>query len=462
MVFSSLPFLFGFLVAVLLVYYSLPKKCRNFCLFFFSILFYGFGEPVYVLLMLFSITVNFAIGLLLHRFREKRRPKKWILMLAVVINLGLLGYFKYAGFAAELLGKISIHISVPAIALPIGISFYTFQILSYIIDVYRGNCPAQKNFIQFGTYVTLFPQLIAGPIVRYVDVAYQLEHRRESWPLFNRGVTLFLVGLAKKVLLANPMGILWNSIKTDPASGILGSWVGIIAFTLQIYFDFSGYSDMACGLGNCFGFSFVKNFDYPYCSKSITEFWRRWHISLSTWFREYVYIPLGGNRKGKIRQILNLIVTWLLTGLWHGASTNFVLWGAYFCMLLIVEKFLLSTLLKKLPAIVRHIYALFFIILGWVIFDFTDMAQMGQFFWRLFTWQNGLLGAATKYMVLSFLPLLAIAAFGCFPIVKHLYQKIENQPIGIAVQSLGAVLILVLSVASLVHSGYNPFLYFRF
>lgn len=417
-----------------------------------------------MLLMLFSITVNYAAGILLHRFREKCGVRRGLLVGCILLNLGLLGYFKYAGFAAGMLAKLPglSGIAIPNIALPIGISFYTFQILSYIIDVYRGNCEAQKNYISFGTYVALFPQLIAGPIVRYVDIERQLQYREESRALFERGTKLFLVGLAKKVLLANQMGLLWSGIKSDPASGILGSWVGIIAFTLQIYFDFSGYSDMARGLGNCFGFEFVKNFDYPYVSASITEFWRRWHITLSSWFREYVYIPLGGNRRGKARQIFNLAVTWLVTGLWHGASMNFVLWGAYFCVLLILEKIGLYDLLKKLPAALQHLYALFFIVLGWVIFDFTDFGMMQQFFRRMFSLQYGVLGASARFTVIAYLPLLVFSVFACLPAIKNIYRKTETMRFGGVLQTAVATAIIVLSLAALVGSGYNPFLYFRF
>lgn len=456
--------MFFYLPVVLAVYYLMPRKLKNLCLLVFSIFFYGVGEPVYVLLMLFSITVNYVAGILLHRFRERRGIRKAVLIFCILLNLGLLGYFKYTGLAVELLKKISVFsgLPVPDIVLPIGISFYTFQILSYIVDVYRGTCGVQKNFISFGTYVVLFPQLIAGPIVRYVDIEKQLKSRSESRTLFDRGVKLFLAGLAKKVLIANQMGLLWDSLKKDPESGIIGSWIGILAFTLQIYFDFSGYSDMARGLGNFFGFEFVKNFDYPYMSKSITEFWRRWHITLSNWFREYVYIPLGGNRKGKGRQIFNLAVTWLATGLWHGASLNFVLWDAYFCGLLIIEKLGFYSFLKKLPNICRHVYTMFFVTLGWVIFDFTDFALMKQFFSRLFTLRCGLLGASAGYTVLAFLPLFAFSVFACFPVIKNLYLKTEKMRYGALLQSAAALLILTLSTAALVASGYNPFLYFRF
>lgn len=464
MVFSSLLFMFVYLVVTMGVYYLLPRKFRNPWLFVVSIIFYGFGEPIYVLLMIASITLNYVSGLFIEKFRENKGKKKLVLVLCVVVNLGLLGYFKYAGFAADMINDIPIFstLAVPEIALPIGISFYTFQAMSYVIDVYWGNCKAQKNYITFGTYVALFPQLIAGPIVRYVDVEYQLMNRKESMPMFTHGVKLFLVGLAKKVLIANQMGILWAAIKGGTNNGILGSWVGIIAFTLQIYFDFAGYSDMARGLGNMFGFEFVKNFDYPYISKSITEFWRRWHISLGTWFREYVYIPLGGNRKGTGRMVLNLAIVWLLTGLWHGASGNFVLWGAYFGILLIVEKLFLKKYLDKLPAFFSHVYALLFIVLGWVIFDFTDMAQMGAFFKSLFTLSDGVIGDKAAYMVLSYLPLLAVAVFACLPVGKKLYYKLDKTKAAVPVEVIAALIVLVLCTAALVSSSYNPFLYYRF
>ena len=465
MVFSSLLFIFVYLVVTLGVYYVLPRKLKNLWLFIVSIIFYGFGEPVYVLLMFFSITVNYVSGLLIERVRGQKGKMKALLAVCVIINLALLGYFKYAGFAVEMIKKIPIFssLAVPAIALPIGISFYTFQTMSYTIDVYRGNCAAQKNYITFGTYVALFPQLIAGPIVRYVDVEQQLMHRTETLPMFSKGIKLFLIGLAKKVLLANQLGIFWQAIKgAGVQSGILGSWVGIIAFSMQIYFDFSGYSDMARGLGNMFGFEFMKNFDYPYISASITEFWRRWHISLSTWFREYVYIPLGGNRKGKARMIINLAVVWMLTGLWHGASWNFVLWGVYFGALLIIEKLFLGKYIEKLPAFFKHLYALLFIVLGWVIFDFTDMTQMGGFFTQLFTFKNGVLGDAAAYNLIAYLPVLVIGALSCLPLVKRLYLKIDKKKGAVVFDVAATLAVLLLCTASLVSSTYNPFLYFRF
>ena len=463
MVFSSLLFMFVYFALVVAVYYIIPRKLKNLWLFVVSILFYGFGEPAYVFLMLFAITVNYITGLLFGKWADKQKIKKVILVLNVIFNLGMLGFFKYTGFALGMLNKIpGLELTVPEIALPIGISFYTFQTMSYIIDVYWGNCQVQKNYITFGTYVVLFPQLIAGPIVRYIDVEYQLQYRKETTELFAKGVKLFVLGLAKKVLIANQMGLLWTQLKGDAESGIIGSWVGIIAFTLQIYFDFSGYSDMARGLGNFFGFEFVQNFNYPYVSQSITDFWRRWHISLSSWFKEYVYIPLGGNRKGKPRQVFNTMVVWMLTGLWHGASWNFVLWGVYFGVLLIIEKFLLKKILDRLPAVFRHIYALFFIVMGWVIFDFTDMAEMGGFIVRLFTGTYGIVSGDALSLVLSYIPLIIIGIGACLPVWKKLYFRTQDKKWSIALQCVSVVAVLVLATASLVSSSYNPFLYFRF
>ncbi len=466
MVFSSLMFLFVYFSIVLLVYYAMPRKLRNLWLFIASLLFYGYGEPIYVLLMLASITVNYVMGLLMGRFRIKGKLKlnKWLLVLNVALNLGCLGYFKYAGFAADILNNLPFlnGIVSPEIALPIGISFYTFQTMSYTIDVYLGKCAPQKDYIAFGTYVCLFPQLIAGPIVRYVDIEYQLKNRRESLELFDRGVRLFVVGLCKKVLLANALGILWGDLKAMPEGGMLASWFGIIAFTLQIYFDFSGYSDMARGLGNMFGFEFVQNFNYPYLSNSVTDFWRRWHISLGSWFREYVYIPLGGNRCSKPRHIFNLAVTWLLTGLWHGASWNFILWGGYFGLLLILEKLFLSKLLSKLPSVIKHIYALFFIVVGWAIFDFTDMGQMGEFFSCLFTLENGIVTVRALGIILSWLPTVLISIFACLPLGSRLWHKLDDKKIKPVLDAVIIALGMILCIASLVSSSYNPFLYFRF
>ncbi len=464
MVFSSLIFIFLYFVIVLPIYYILPRQWRNTFLFIANLVFYGYGEPVFILLMMVSVTLNYVYGLLLDKYRADRRKCKRMLAANVALNLALLGFFKYAAFFVDTIKLIPLFggIPTPAIPLPIGISFYTFQTMSYTIDVYRGDCPVQKNYISFGTYVSLFPQLIAGPIVRYIDVADQMDHRRESWPMFNKGVKLFMVGMAKKVLIANQMGALWAQIKPADDNGLLGAWAGIIAFSLQIYFDFSGYSDMARGLGNMFGFEFLENFNYPYISKSITEFWRRWHISLGTWFREYVYIPLGGNRCSTARHIFNLFAVWALTGLWHGASWNFVIWGLYFFVLLVVEKFFLLKILKKAPAALSHIYALFFIILGWVIFDFTEISALWSYLSSMFTLENGWIGSDTATYVLAYLPLIIVGAIASLPLGKKVFLKLSAKKHGWLLETVTVVVMMLLCVAALVSDSYNPFLYFRF
>ena len=464
MVFSSLLFIFLFFAVVLTVYYCLPKKFRNGFLFVANLVFYGYGEPIFILLMLFSVTINYISGLLLGKFAENSKAKRIVLLVNIIANLALLGYFKYAGFAATMLQKIPVFagIPIPNIALPIGISFYTFQTMSYVIDVYRRDCAVQKSFIAFGTYVALFPQLIAGPIVRYKDVAEQLVSRTESLAEFEKGVKIFLVGLAKKVLIANRMGQLWDTLRADDEAGMVAAWVGILAYSLQIYFDFSGYSDMAIGLGHMFGFEFLKNFDYPYISKSITEFWRRWHISLGTWFREYVYIPLGGNRKGKVRQIVNIFIVWALTGLWHGASWNFVFWGVYFGILLMLEKLFLLKWLKKLPAVFTHIYTLFLVVISWIFFYFETTDGIFSFIGRLFSLSDGLLSQDAAATVLASLPLLLIAFVACTPLAKKVHDKLADKPFMPAVDALAGAASLLLSVAALVYDSYNPFLYFRF
>ena len=465
MVFSSLLFLFLYLPAVLAVYYLTPRRWRNALLFIVNLIFYGWGEPIYVSLMIFSTIVDYTCGRFINKYRHKDDKKaRAFLVASMVINLSLLGFFKYAGFITDTLNFLPfLHIPSFKVALPIGISFYTFQTMSYSIDVYRGDAPVQKNIISFGTYVSLFPQLIAGPIVRYKDIAYQLDHRRETLDEVTKGVCIFCIGLGKKVLIANQMGALWDAIRaTGEVNGWLGSWIGIIAYSFQIYFDFSGYSDMACGLGNMLGFEFLKNFNYPYISKSITEFWRRWHISLGTWFREYVYIPLGGNRKGFGRQILNLFIVWFLTGLWHGASFNFIFWGLYFGTLLVIEKLVLKKWLDKAPAWAQHIYSLFFIVLGWVIFYFTDLTEMGAFFTSLFSFGGPVIGASAGALVLSYLPMLIVAALASTPLGAWLYGKVKETAFNPALRTAYCTVVLAISTALLVSQSYNPFLYFRF
>lgn len=464
MVFSSLVFMFAYLPITLLAYYLVPRQGRNIFLFIVNLIFYGWGEPKLVLLMVFNIFFNYIGGWLVDKYRADAKKKKLFLILTCVLDIGILAVFKYTGMITETLNMLPfLNIPELQISLPIGISFYTFQTMSYVIDVYRDDAPVSKNFINFGTYVALFPQLIAGPIVRYRDVAEQLVNRRETLEMFTRGVKLFMVGLAKKVIIANTMGTLTTNIfATTDENGVVGTWVGMIAYTFQIYFDFSGYSDMACGLGNMMGFEFLKNFNYPYIAKSITDFWRRWHISLSTWFKEYVYIPLGGNRKGVKRQILNLLIVWVLTGLWHGAAYNFVLWGLYYGFLLILEKFVLQKFLDRLPSFVQHIYTLFIIIIGWGLFYFTDVGQLGEFMVDLFNFGNGICGDQAFNLIMSNLPMLIIAAVASTPLATMLYTRFEHRRFMWIPETLYCIGVLAVSTASLVNQSYNPFLYFRF
>lgn len=438
MLFSSNTFLFGFLPAVVVLYYLCPRRCRNVLLLVSSLIFYGWGEPKYVLLMLVSILLNYFCGLAAARQQSRQRSTRGVLVLGVVLNLGMLGFFKY--------GKFFFGSAFPDIPLPIGISFYIFQAMSYLIDVCRREVEVQKNVLTFGTYVTLFPQLIAGPIVRYRDVAEMLESRRENLPQFSRGVQRFVVGLSKKVLLANTFGSAWNALQVT--TGTAAAWLGLLCYTLQIYFDFSGYSDMAIGLGQLFGFTFLENFNYPYISASITEFWRRWHISLSTWFKEYVYIPLGGNRKGLARQIFNILVVWLLTGLWHGASWNFVLWGGYYAALLILEKCWLLKAGEKLPLVLRRMLTMVLVMLGWALFYFENLGALGAFLRRLFT-------AVPSAGIAFYLPVTALGCLCATPAMKRV--KLPD-----GVRWGLCVVLLLLCVASLARQSYNPFIYFRF
>ncbi len=463
MVFSSLVFLFAYLPLTLVIYYITPRKWRNLFLFFINLLFYGWGEPLLVFLMLFNVAFNYVGGWLVDKYRHDAKKKKLFLILTCALDIGILAVFKYTGMITETLNNLPF-LNIPDlhISLPIGISFYTFQTMSYVIDVYRNDAPVSKSFINFGTYVALFPQLIAGPIVRYRDVAEQLIHRRETLAMFTKGVKLFCVGLAKKVLIANQMGALTSAIITADDNGVLGTWVGIIGYTFQIYFDFSGYSDMACGLGNMLGFEFLKNFNYPYISKSITDFWRRWHISLSTWFKEYVYIPLGGNRKGVPRQILNLLIVWGLTGLWHGAAYNFIFWGLYYGCLLILEKFVLKRFLDNLPPALQHVYTMFIVLIGWGLFYFTDTGELFTFLGNLFNFSRGLVGNHSLNTILSYLPMLIVAGVASTPLAAKLYEKVAAKRYIWIAETAFCAAVLFLSTASLVNQSYNPFLYFRF
>ena len=466
MVFSSILFMFIYLPVVLFLYYVSPVRWRNPILFLANLVFYGWGEPVFIVLMLFSITINYINGMLIGRWKlEKQKRAKAVLAINVVINLALLGFFKYYDLIAETLSLLPfINIKPLGIALPIGISFYTFQTMSYPIDVYRGDADVQRNYISFGTFVALFPQLIAGPIVRYKDVADQLSFRASSIDQFSSGVERFMVGVAKKVLIANNLGKLWDYYAAIPQGELtfLGSWLGIIAFSLQIYFDFSGYSDMAIGLGRMLGFEFMENFNYPYISKSITEFWRRWHISLSTWFREYLYIPLGGNRCSKPRWVFNLLIVWAATGIWHGASWNFVLWGLYFFVFLMLEKLVWGRALARLPAAVQHVYTLFLVLVSWAIFAIEDFGQLVPYLKVMFGLGGvPLADGAFGYYLRSYLPLLVIAGVGSTPLLSKLWHKLPRKAAAVAMPVL-LLAGLMVCTGYVVDATYNPFLYFRF
>lgn len=468
MLFSSIVFLFTFLPAVMILYYLLPVRFRNVILLLASLVFYAWGEPVYLFLMLLSILFNYFSGLDIARNLQDKRAAKRSLVFNLIINLAVLGFFKYEGFVLDTLnGILPVHISYHALPLPIGISFYTFQILSYIIDVYRGNVKVQTNLPNFALYVTMFPQLIAGPIVQYADVDEQLASREVSRTKFGEGSMYFIRGLAKKVLLANTSGMIFTEV-SGLAKGniaVVTAWLGAFAYMFQIYFDFSGYSDMAIGLGKMFGFEFNMNFNYPYVSKSITEFWRRWHISLSSWFRDYVYIPLGGNRVSKIKHIRNLLIVWFLTGLWHGAAWNFVAWGLYYGVILIIEKYFLSPVLDRLPDVVRHIYSIVLVVIGWVLFFSSSFGQAADYIRVMFgAGAHGFADRESMYLLTSNLILWLILIFGSTPLVHFRYEhmlrsKKWNTTI---INSVVYAALFIVCIAYLVTETYNPFLYFRF
>ncbi len=469
MIFSSVFFVFVFLPIVLLAYFIVPRKLKNTVILISSLIFYAWGEPVYVLLMLFSIVYNYVAGLeiSMHKDAGRENKAKNVFWLTVAVNLGVLGFFKYYGFFVDNLNVIlPIDIRYRELALPIGISFYTFQTLSYIIDVYLGKVAVQKNIIYFGTYISMFPQLIAGPIVRYADVEKQLKSRRVTIPGFGRGAAWFLRGLAKKVLLANNIGMAYDAIAALPTGevSVLSAWIGVLAYTFQIYFDFSGYSDMAIGLGKMFGFEFMKNFDYPYISKSITEFWRRWHISLSSCFREYVYIPLGGNREGTKKQIRNILIVWLLTGFWHGAAWNFIAWGLYYGVLLLLEKFVLKGVLERMPVVLKHLYTMLFVMLGWVLFFSPTLGTALNYMGIMFgIGANGVVDGTAWYYLSNYMILFVVLILCSIPYTyKRFIQFAVGEKLSRAFVLLVYVLLFVLSTAYLVNATYNPFLYFRF
>ena len=464
MVFSSLTFLYWFLPCVLLVYFLVPKRAKNAILFLFSLLFYAWDEPIYVGLMIFSTVLDYTCGRAVEKHRGTPKAKIGLLV-SVIVNLSLLCLFKYTDF---LIGTVNgiFGSSIPLLnlPLPIGISFYTFQTMSYTIDVYRGDAKAQHNILSFGAYVSLFPQLITGPVVRYQAIADQIDQRTHSFDKFGDGIKRFVCGLGKKVLLANNIGLLWSTISESGNLTVVSAWLGIIAYAFQIYFDFSGYSDMAIGLGRMFGFDFPENFDHPYCSKSITEFWRRWHISLGTWFRDYVYIPLGGNRKGLAVQLRNIAVVWLLTGFWHGASWNYVLWGLYFGALPIFEKFFLLKHLRKLPPVFAHLYTLLCVAVSWVLFGFENIGAGWTYLKAMFG-GAALCNSQAVYQAQSYLPLLLLCAAAATPLGTKLYHRL-NEKCGAglmtAADMTGMAAVMGLAVAFLISGSYNPFLYFRF
>lgn len=488
MTFSSILFLFFFLPAALLfcrydVFIPPSVKRRmqvetkkkifrieNLFLLIFSLFFYGWGEPKYIVIMVFTIILNYICALIIDANAAKGRKgaARATLIVSVVINLGILGFFKYFNFFLSNINSIfGLDIEFLRLALPIGISFYTFQTMSYTIDVYRRTANVQKNIINLAAYVTMFPQLIAGPIVRYQDVADQLEYREGTAERFSQGVSRFCIGLGKKVLLANNIGALWDTVKVMKHPTVLSAWLGALAFMFQIYFDFSGYSDMAIGMGKMLGFEFLENFNYPYTARSITDFWRRWHISLSTWFREYVYIPLGGNRKGLPRQILNLLIVWSLTGFWHGASWNYLCWGLYFGIILIIEKVFLLKPLKKAPKAVGSVYTLLLVLVSWVIFAIEDISKIPAFLGAMVGIGASGYDTQSLYLLVSNIVLFVILIPACTDLPSRLMKKIfpsEDRAVAAqtVVRNVFCIAVLVLSVASLVSDSYNPFLYFRF
>lgn len=473
MLFSSLIFIFIFLPTVIFFYYISPKKLRNFVLLIFSLFFYGYGEPKYLSIMLLSIAINYTMGFLVDRYRHSKNKAKFFVFLSILLNLSIIGYYKYADFAIENFNRL-FNFSLPMmnIIMPIGISFFTFQGLSYVIDVYRGNGKVQKNPFNVALYISLFPQLIAGPIVRYETVADQINNRKETVEKFSYGIERFILGLSKKVLIANTVGLIADQIfelQIVELSTLL-AWIGIVSYTFQIYFDFSGYSDMAIGLGSMFGFKFLENFNYPYISKNITVFWRRWHISLSTWFRDYVYIPLGGNRVKNHRHLINIFIVWFLTGLWHGAAWNFILWGLYYGCILVIEKNFLGKFIERLPRVFQHLYTILIVILGWLLFRADSIGHAKSYFLVMFGLKSPvLIDSQAIYYLVENKFIFIIAFVASMPVYPKLMEKIENITVNglrIFLVDYLKVFILILlfltSVMYLVNSTFNPFIYFRF
>lgn len=465
MVFSGTTFLFIFLPAVILFYFIVPQRyrgARNSVLLMFSLIFYFAGEPKYLALMLISITANYLFALFIDKYKYNRV----FLVLSVIFNVGIIAWFKYADFfVRNVNGILGTSLPLFNIIMPIGISFFTLQGMSYVFDVYMKNVPVQKNILSVATYIALFPQLVAGPIVRYKTVADELVNRRENLTDITEGAIRFIYGLSKKMIIANALGEAASDIFSMSAfsRGILTAWLGAICYALHIFFDFGGYSDMAIGLGRIFGFHFLENFNFPYISRSITEFWHRWHISLSTWFRDYLYIPLGGNRRGRARQIFNILVVWSLTGLWHGASWNFVMWGMYFALILIIEKFFLSKPLSKLPGAVSHVYALTLILIGWVIFNSTDIPSMFAYIKNMFDFGSVTLSLDRfVYTVMQYKAELALGILLSVPVAKNIGDFLSGKPYYELIRRIGALILLCISVMYVAGTSFNPFIYFRF
>ncbi len=473
MLFSSLVFLFIFLPLVIFSYYIFPRRVRNLILLVFSLFFYAYGEPKYVVIMLISIFINYIFGLLVDKYRNKKNIIRFLMFLAVSMNISIIGYYKYANFLILNYNKIfNSNYEILNIVMPIGISFFTFQGLSYVIDVYRGHGKVQKNPLNVALYISLFPQLIAGPIVRYETIADQINYRRETLSDFSYGIERFIIGLSKKVLIANTVGLIADEIFNIELGNmsVLLSWIGIISYTLQIYFDFSGYSDMAIGLGSMFGFKFLENFNYPYISTSITEFWRRWHISLGTWFRDYVYIPLGGNRVKVSRFLLNIFIVWFLTGLWHGASWNFIFWGVYYGIILVIEKMIIGRYIKKIPKLFQHIYTMILVVVGWILFRTENILFAKDYIGVMFgVGDYQMINSKSLYYLIEYRYAFIIGIIFSMPIYPYVIKKLENIKtlwiktlLNDYIKSLLLIILFLICIMYLINSTFNPFIYFRF
>lgn len=468
MVFSSVPFIFYFLPLFLIIYFIVPKRAKNMVLLIFSLVFYGWGEPVYIILLLISSVVDYINGLMMEKFDNKPKARKLFLVISIIVNIGLLSVFKYADlFISTLNGFTGVGISLTKLPLPIGISFFTFQTMSYSIDVYKRKVEADHNFINYMTYVSMFPQLVAGPIVRYEDVRNELKDRKVTFDGFCDGMIRFGIGLFKKVLIANQVGALWElSVGHIDKLSVLGSWLAILGFALQIYFDFSGYSDMAIGLGKAMGFNYPENFNYPYTATSITDFWRRWHMTLSGWFKLYVYIPLGGNRVGVPRGIINLLIVWALTGFWHGAGWNFILWGIYFAILLVIEKYIIGKRMDKIPKVIRHLIACILILISWVMFQVEEFSNILIYYKTMFLGNgNGFIDKEFLFNISNYGIILVFALVLCTPIYPKVVIKVnasKYKNVWYIFAGIGFIALFIVSVSFIVKNTYNPFLYFRF